>query len=164
MFDARLDFDRGEPDEQVSLTSIEHAHQIQKDVLQETAALTQQNTNSLTSIFVQLLGTMGDMIEQRLAADEKRIPSVIWTAHISISVLTCFVVGYSMRRRLFLTMIVLPLTIAIVLSLVAELDNREPDLSAKANRACRGFILLWKENRLASNNPQDAASQERYLE
>jgi hypothetical protein len=74
--DARIDFDRAEPDEQVSLASVEHAHQIQEEILQETAALTQQNANSLTSIFVQSLGTMGDMIEQRLAADEKRIPSV----------------------------------------------------------------------------------------
>jgi hypothetical protein len=121
--DARLDFDRAEPDEQVGLASVEHAHHIQKAILQETAALTQQNANSLTSIFVQSLGTMGDMIEQRLAADEKRIPSVIWMVHISISLLTSVVVGYSMRRRLFLNMIVLPLTVAIVLSLVAELDN-----------------------------------------
>jgi hypothetical protein len=121
--DARLDFDRAEPDERVSLASVEHAHQIHKEILQETAALTQQTTNALTSLFVQSLGTMGDMIEQRLAAEEKRIPSVIWMVHISISVLASFVVGYSMRRRLFLTMIVLPLTVAIVLSLVGELDN-----------------------------------------
>jgi hypothetical protein len=121
--DARLDFDGAEPDERVSLASVEHAHQIHQKILQETAALTQQTTNALTPIFVQSLGTMGDMIEQRLAAEEKRIPSVIWMVHISISVLTCFVVGYSMRRRLFLTMIVLPLTVAIVLSLVAKLDN-----------------------------------------
>jgi len=121
--DARLDFDRVEPDEQVSLASVEHAHQIHKEILRETAALSQEAPNALTSIFVQSLGTMGDMIEQRLAAQEKRIPSVIWMVHISISVLTSFVVGYSMRRRLFLNMLVLPLTVAIVLSLVAELDN-----------------------------------------
>ena len=121
--DARLDFDRAEPGEHVSLASIEHAHQIDREILQETAALTKQTTNALTPIFVQSLGTMGDLIEQRLAAEEKRIPSVIWMVHISISVLTSFVVGYSMRRRLFLAMIVLPLTVAIVLSLVGELDN-----------------------------------------
>lgn len=38
--DARLDFDRAGPDEQVSLASVEHAHQVQKEILQETAALT----------------------------------------------------------------------------------------------------------------------------
>jgi len=66
---------------------------------------------------------MRDMVEQRFAAEEKRIPSVIWTIHISISVLTSLVVGYGMRCRLFLNMLVLPLTVAIVLSLVGELHN-----------------------------------------
>jgi hypothetical protein len=121
--DARLDFDRAELDAPISLVSIERANQIYKEILQETGALTQQTAHGLLPVFVQSLGTMHDMIEQRLAAEEKRIPSVIWVVHISISVLTSFVVGYSMRRRLFLTMVVLPLTVAIVLSLVAELDN-----------------------------------------
>ena len=44
-------------------------------------------------------------------------------AFILISSLTSFVVGYTMRRRVWLGMLVLPLTVAIVLSLVSELDN-----------------------------------------
>lgn len=120
---ARLDFDRAEPDGHGSLVSIERAHQIDKEILQETGALAQQTGNVLTPLFAQSLGVMGDMIEQRFAAEEKRIPSVIWVVHISIAVLTSFVVGYSMRRRLFLNILVLPLTVAIVLSLVGELDN-----------------------------------------
>ncbi len=121
--EARLQFDRAGTDGTASSASIERAHQIDKQILQETAALTQQTGNGLTPLFVQSLGAMRDLIEQRLAAEEKRVPSVIWMVHISISVLTSFVVGYSMRRRLFLTMLVLPLTVAIVLSLVGELDN-----------------------------------------
>jgi hypothetical protein len=121
--DARLDFDRAEADEQARLRSIEHAEKMQTEMLEETAAAVQQSPNSLTALFVQSLGGMRDSIEQRLAAEQKRIPSVIWMVHLSISVLTSFVVGYSMRRRLSLAMIVLPLTVAIVLSLVSELDN-----------------------------------------
>ena len=124
--DARLDFDRAEADEQAMLRSIEHAEKVQIEMLEETAAAVKQSPNSitsLTSLFVQSLGGMRDLIEQRLAAEQKRIPSVIWMVHLSISVLTSFVVGYSMRRRLALAMIVLPLTVAIVLSLVSELDN-----------------------------------------
>lgn len=121
--DARLEFDQAEPGEQVSLASVEHARKVHREMLQETAALAQNTTYPLTPIFVQSLGTVRDITEERLAAEEKRIPTVIWAVHISISVLTCFVVGYSMRRRLFLTMFVLPLTVAIVLSLVGDLDN-----------------------------------------
>jgi hypothetical protein len=69
------------------------------------------------------LGGLGDLIEQRLSAAEKRIPGVIWLVLILISVLNCFVVGYSMRRRLLLAMFIVPLTVAIVLALVSELDS-----------------------------------------
>jgi len=121
--DARIDFDKAEVDEQAMLHSVEHAEKVQNEMVEETAAAVQQNPNSLTSLFIQALGGMRDLIEQRLAAELKRIPSVIWTVHLSISVLTAFVVGYSMRRRLLLAMIALPLAVAIVLALVSELDN-----------------------------------------
>ena len=42
--------------------------------------------------------------------------------------MACFVVGYSMRCRVLLGMLVLPLTVAIVLSLVSELDNARAGL------------------------------------
>jgi hypothetical protein len=121
--DARLDFDKAGADEPAMLRSIEHAEKVQNEMLEETAAVVRQSPNSLTSLFVQSLGSMRDLIEERLAAEQKRIPNVIWLVHLSISVLTSFVVGYSMRRRLLLAMLVLPLTVAIVLSLVSELDN-----------------------------------------
>lgn len=38
-------------------------------------------------------------------------------------VMTCLVVGYSMLRRVWLGMVVVPLMVAIVLSMVSELDN-----------------------------------------
>ena len=63
------------------------------------------------------------LVEQRRAAAEKHIPTTIWLVFVLISVLTCFVVGYSMQCRVLLGMLVLPLTVAIVLSLVSELDN-----------------------------------------
>ena len=74
-------------------------------------------------MFAQSLGSLADLSEERLAAYERRIPGTIWFVLALISVLTCFVVGYSMRSRLFLAMFVLPLTVAIVLSLVSELDS-----------------------------------------
>jgi hypothetical protein len=76
--DARLDFDRAEADEQAMLRSVEHAEKVQIEMLEETAAAVQQSPNSitsLTSLFVQSLDGMRDLIEQRLAAEQKRIPS-----------------------------------------------------------------------------------------
>jgi hypothetical protein len=103
--------------------SLERAQQLQSEMWQQTATMVQQQPNSITPIFVQALGGLADLREQRLAAEEKRIPLQIWLVLFLISALTCFVVGYSMEHRFLLAMLVLPLTVAIVLSLVAELES-----------------------------------------
>ncbi len=119
---ARVEFGEAKPDEPAVQESVRHAKQFQSEMWEDTIRLVQRNPNALTPIFVQALGELPDLIEQRQAAEEKRIPAVIWLVVILISALTCFVVGYSMRQRFFLAMVVVPLTVAIVLSLVAELD------------------------------------------
>ena len=121
--DARIDFAKGALNGHAVLAAIDHAKHLQNEMLQQTVMLVQQNPNVVTPIFAQALGGLGDLTEQRLAAAEKRIPGAIWLVLILISVLTCFVVGYSMRRRMLLAMIVVPLTVAIVLALVSELDS-----------------------------------------
>jgi len=119
---ARVEFGEAGPNEPAVQESVHHAKQFQREMWQDTTVLVQQNPSVVTPIFVQALGELPDLIEQRQAAEEKRIPTVIWLVVILISALTCFVVGYSMRQRLFLAMVVVPLTVAIVLSLVSELD------------------------------------------
>ncbi len=119
---ARVEFGEAKPDEPAVQESVRHAKQFQSEMWEDTIRLVQRNPNAVTPIFVQALGELPDLIEQRQAAEEKRIPTVIWLVVILISALTCFVVGYSMRQRFFLAMVVVPLTVAIVLSLVAELD------------------------------------------
>ena len=119
---ARVEFGEVGPDEPAIQESVRHAKQFQSEMWQDTTRLVQQDPNAVTPIFVQALGELPDLIEQRQAAEEKRIPTAIWLVVILISALTCFVVGYSMRQRFFLAMVVVPLTVAIVLSLVAELD------------------------------------------
>jgi len=120
---ARVEFGEAGPNQPVVLDSVHHAEQLQLEMWDATARLVQQNPNSVTPIFVQALGALPDLIEQRVAAEEKRIPAAIWLVVILISALTCFVVGFSMRERFFLGMLVVPLTVAIVLSLASELDN-----------------------------------------
>lgn len=119
--DARIEFAKGRLDEPALLATIDRAMHLQNEMWQQTVLLVQQDPNVVTPIFVQALGALPDLIEQRLAADEKLVPAAIWLVLILISVLTCLAVGYSMRRRLLLAMFVLPLTVAIVLSLVSEL-------------------------------------------
>lgn len=119
---ARVEYGKAGSNEPAIQESIRQAKQLQNQMWLETTRLVQEKPNMVTPIFVQAMGDLPDLIEQRTAAEEKRIPIVIWFVMILISGLTCFVVGYSMRHRFFLAMLVVPLTVAIVLSLVSELD------------------------------------------
>lgn len=121
--DARLDFASELNDQGVQASSA-RAKQLQDEMWQQNVAMARQNPAfNLTAIFAQSLGALADLNEQRLAAYERRIPSTIWLMLTLVSVLACFLVGYSMPRRSILAMLVLPLTVALVLSLVLELDS-----------------------------------------
>lgn len=121
--DARLEYAKLLNEQAVEVSSA-RARVLQNEMWQESVEMARQNpTLNVTPIFAQALGALGDLNEERLAAFERRLPGTIWFVLALISVLTCFVVGYSMGRRLFLTMLVIPLTVAIVLSLVSELDS-----------------------------------------
>lgn len=120
--DARIDFSK-QVDERAILASVRQAQKVQNEMWQQSVLFVQQSPNPVTAIFVQALGGLSDLIEARLAAHEKRVPVAIWLVLLLMSGLTCFAVGYSMKQRLLLAMLVVPLTVAIVLSLVSELDN-----------------------------------------
>jgi hypothetical protein len=120
---ARLDFADADLSSPAMLSAVNHAKHLQNEMWQQTLMLVPQNLNQMTPMIAQSVGNLGDLVEQRLAAAEKHIPTAIWLVFILISALTCFVAGYCMRFRVLVGMLVLPLTVASVLSLVSELDN-----------------------------------------
>ena len=124
--DERLDFGNHEEDAAVRAAAA-RAKQLQEQMWREIVALVREHPElALATVIAQVSAAVDDLsnrADDRLAAYERRIPGTIWFVLIAIAVLTAFVVGYSMERRLVLAMIVLPLTVAIVLSLVAELEN-----------------------------------------
>ncbi len=125
---ARLAFAEAGWDEQLTQKSIEQAEALQAQMWQETVAVARQYPTPITATVVQALGTLSNMIEQRRAAEEKHIPAAIWAVFLLIASLASFVVGYAMQHRIWLSMIVLPLMAAIVLSLTAELDHSQHGL------------------------------------
>jgi hypothetical protein len=124
--DARLEFARPEDQAEIRAAAAE-AGRLESAMWHEIVALVREHPDMVNGpIVTQVsagLNSVADLRDARLAADERRIPGTIWLVLSTIAVLACFVVGYSMQRRLLLAMLVLPLTVAIVLSLVAELEN-----------------------------------------
>ena len=100
-----------------------HSKQLQDELWKQSVAAAQLSPTPITALFAQSLNQMIDLSEERLAALENRIPSAIWLMLTFISLLTCLTVGYSLRRRFVLSMLVTPLMISIVMALVADLDS-----------------------------------------
>jgi Protein of unknown function (DUF4239) len=121
--EARIEFASTNLDAPATVAAIDHAKHLQGQMWHATVIASQQNPNVVIPTVIQAVGQLSDLIEHRLAAAEKHIPAEVWAVFILISSLASFVVGYTMRSRVWLGMLVLPLTVAIVLSLVSELDN-----------------------------------------
>ncbi|MGA2428571.1 MAG: hypothetical protein ABSH13_08715 [Candidatus Acidiferrum sp.] len=120
--DARLSFstaDIGGPEFQESLA---RTKQLQNELWQQSVGVAQQNQTSITSIFVQSLNDLIDLTEKRLATLENRVPNAVWLLLVLVSILDCLTIGVSERRRFWFVMVISPLTIAIVMALIADLD------------------------------------------
>lgn len=143
--DARIDFANDKLDEHALQESIARAKHLQNEMWQQNVMIAQQSAGVATPIFVaQALGSLGDLSEQRRAAEENRIPGAIWLLLVLISALACFSFGYSMKQRLLLTMMVLPLTVALVLSLVSELDSPRTGFIRPGQQSMERLLLDLK--------------------
>ena len=124
--DARLDFARHEEDAAVRGAAVRTAR-LQHEMWDEIVALVRRHPELVIGPIVAQVSAAVDGLsnraDDRLAAYERRMPTVIWFVLSAIAVLNCFVLGYSMQRRVLLAMLVMPLTVAIVLCLLAELEN-----------------------------------------
>jgi hypothetical protein len=121
--DVRLEYARTDLNGPAIGATFRRSKELQSQMWEQMVAVAQQNLSVVIPPMMQALGQLGDAIEARRAAAEKRIPMAIWAVFLLIPAMTCFVVGYSMLRRVWLGMVVVPLMAAIVLSMVSELDN-----------------------------------------
>ena len=103
--------------------SARQSKQIQNQLWAGAVTASQRSPTPITSIYVQALNEMIDLDGKRVAAVANRIPPDIWFLLGILSIMTTIVVGYGQRQRAALTTFVPVLTIAIALSLIADLDS-----------------------------------------
>ena len=77
----------------------------------------------MSTAYLSSLNQMIDLHETRLAALENRIPRPVWYLIFSISLIAAFARGLTVAGRFWMTLVLVPLTIAIVVALIADLDT-----------------------------------------
>ena|SRR5262244_3659965 len=69
------------------------------------------------------------------AASENRVPLPVWLMVISVSLIAVFTRGSTPTARFWLTLILVPITIALVVALIADLDTPSRGLIRLDERA-----------------------------
>lgn len=133
--DARMRFSVAPLDGQESQQASAQTKQLQTQMWQQVTELARQAPDPINALLVQALNDVIDFSEKRVAIRENRVPQPIWIMLVLISMLTCLTVGMTVRRRFWYVMAMTPLMIAIVMSLIADLNSPRA-----------GFIQIGRES------------------
>lgn len=120
--DARLDLDGAALDANRFAEATRRSKQIQEELWSQVAALTQTDRSAIAAAYLNALNETIDLHDKRIAALENRIPRSIWLLILSVSLIAVFTRGLTLTRRFWLTLVLAPVSIAIVVALVADLD------------------------------------------
>lgn len=101
---------------------VHRAKHLQEDLWLDAATVAQNDRSAVTAVYVNSLNETIDLHEKRVAAFENRVPQPVWLLIISVSLIAVFTRGSTLATRFWLTLILLPITIALVVALIADLD------------------------------------------
>lgn len=121
--EARVRFSQVALDSQHLTQSMEQTKKLQNQMWVTATDVAKSAPTSITSLFVQSLNEMFDSSEKRMSLLEDRVPPPIWIMLTAIAFLTCLTVGMTVRRRFWYSTMITPLMIAIVMSLIADLNT-----------------------------------------
>lgn len=133
--DARLDLDDAGTDAVRFDEAKNRAKHIQAQLWAGAVAVAQTDRTAVTAIYVNSVNQTIDLEEERVAALENRIPGSLWFLILSVSVIALFSRGLTLKGRFWLTLVLVPITIAIVVGLVADLDSSSAGMLRIDHRA-----------------------------
>jgi hypothetical protein len=147
--DARLDLDAAGLDTGRLTQASSQARQIQAELWEDVTELTKTDRSAVMASYMSSLNDTIELHGKRLAALENRIPLTIWLMIVSVSLIAVFARGLTLARRFWLTLALAPITIALVVALIADLDTPSTGLIRLDNRAMQRL-------KAEIGNPQDA--------
>lgn len=115
--------------------AVSRAKRLQEDLWLDAVTVAQNDRTAVTAVYINSLNETIDLHEKRVAAFENRVPQPIWLLIISVSLIAVFTRGATLTTRFWLTLVLLPITIAIVVSLIDDLDSPSRGLIRLDQRA-----------------------------
>jgi hypothetical protein len=121
--DARLDADNAGLNSSRAAAANDRALHIQERLWDGVVEITRTDRSAVAAAYLSSLNQVIDLHEKRIASSENRIPISVWLLIFSVSAIAVFTRGLTLGRRFWLTILVAPLTIAITVTLIADLDT-----------------------------------------
>jgi hypothetical protein len=136
----RLSFARAGLDEDAIASVRARSKPIEEEIWRSTMAASEASPTPITGLFVQSVNETFDLEDARLAALENRIPPEVWTMLSLLSALAAYMLGTTIFEKSTWAMFVVPLMIAIVAALVADLDTPRAGLIHDDQRAMERLL------------------------
>jgi hypothetical protein len=114
---------------------------IQRSLWSQAVKLAHDQPTPIIALFVQSLNEMIDIEAKRLGALEKRIPGSVWVVLIAVSATGSVMTGTLFPRRTSIVFLLVPLVLALVMTLIADLDSSR-----------RGLIRVSQESLVRVGN------------
>lgn len=124
---------------------VARSEQDQVKLWHAAVAAVKDHDSPATSLYVAALNDLIDLDAKRLAAMRNHVPGTVWLLLTLVSVTACWTVGYTTglggSARHALPMIVLPVLLAVVITIIADLDNPK-----------RGLIVVSQQSMIDLHN------------
>jgi hypothetical protein len=133
--DARLDFDGAGLDALRADEAANRGKKIQEQLWAGVVEVTKTDRSPVSVAYMNSLNEVIDLHEKRVSALENRIPFSIWLLIFCVSTIAIFSRGLTLKRRFWMTVVLAPLTIAIVITLIADVDSPSSGLIRLDQRA-----------------------------
>ena len=133
--EARLDLDSAGLNNDRLTQASERAKEIQKQLWEGLMEVTKNDRSAISASYMSSLNQTIDLHEKRLSSLENRIPRSVWLLIFSVSIIAAFARGLTLAGRFWLTLLLAPLTIALVVALIADLDTPSSGLIRLDQRA-----------------------------
>lgn len=117
--DARLNL----VDEERFSDAVSTSKRLQEDLWLDASTVAQNDRTAVTAAYINSLNETIDLHEKRLAAFENRVPPPVWILIISVSIIAVFTRGATLPSHFWLSLVLMPITIALVVALIADLDT-----------------------------------------